>query len=368
MVSVGIDMSDFIKRYKEITGIECGIAIKDEVLKRSLLERSYRAYLRDKVRSGNLIIDQTGRLNPVLVGESSLSLPLTEMEDILLCSSPIRDISGRVIGYFFTYKNVHDMMASIALESLKGMVLVYIPSFFLLFAVWIWVTGSLSRRIENLLRITNLIRRKKFEGLDEEEIKDPRDEIDLVRNAIVETGIELKKFIEVLSKEVEVFSGKAYTDALTGVFNRRALEEFGARLIERTLSIGKPVSLLMIDIDNFKEVNDTYGHKIGDEVLKQVAETMRGTLRDSDLVFRYGGEEFLVVLPGANLEGALKAAENVRKRIEVKNFRVGDLELSLTVSIGVAQVREDVDEAIQKADRAMYIAKKTGKNRVATEE
>ncbi len=152
-------------------------------------------------------------------------------------------------------------------------------------------------------------------------------------------------------------------DMLTGAWQRG----FGLSLVEKLLSKGgeeeENLSVLFIDIDNFKQVNDTFGHKVGDTVLSGVANIIRDRLRRKDVFLRYGGEEFLIILPDTDIEGAIRLAEDIRQRVERQRFdKVG----RVTVSIGVAQRRgsESLNSLISRADRAMYRAKERGKNRV----
>ncbi|MBU1512404.1 GGDEF domain-containing protein, partial [Myxococcota bacterium] len=127
----------------------------------------------------------------------------------------------------------------------------------------------------------------------------------------------------------------------------------------------RPLSVIMADIDHFKRVNDTYGHLMGDQVLKQVATILSSVLRAGDAVIRYGGEEFLIVLPGVSAERALAIAERARKTIEATEFRFHEISFHTTISMGVAQLRpgESREDLIKRADEALYEAKHAGRNR-----
>jgi diguanylate cyclase (GGDEF)-like protein len=159
----------------------------------------------------------------------------------------------------------------------------------------------------------------------------------------------------------------AVTDGLTGLNNHKNFHErLGAeiRRFQRTL---RPFSLLLMDIDFFKKINDAYGHQAGDEVLREVAEIVKKALRDIDMAARYGGEEFAVLLIDTDKKGAASMAERLRKRIMKSAFNVDGNNIKVTVSIGVASCREDAEgteELIAKADRALYRAKEAGRNRV----
>jgi diguanylate cyclase (GGDEF)-like protein len=157
----------------------------------------------------------------------------------------------------------------------------------------------------------------------------------------------------------------ADTDPLTGVFNRRAWAHRLVELQERTRLRGEPLSLLFLDMDRFKEINDRLGHEAGDRALRQVAVVMRGELRDQDEIGRYGGEEFVVALPGADVPRAMQIAERIRSRLQMFASEAAEGGMP-TVSIGVASTRGELDaEAlVRHADRALYAAKRGGRNKV----
>ena len=159
----------------------------------------------------------------------------------------------------------------------------------------------------------------------------------------------------------------AVTDPLTGAYNREFLLARLPQEIEAAIDRDRPLSLALVDVDHFKAVNDQYGHGIGDVVLAEVARRLRGAIRGGDLLVRYGGEEFLAVLPKADAGRAWEVGERMRQRVCEKAFDVGDgLALLLRVSVGIAQWRmgETMPDLIERADTAMYEAKERGRNRV----
>lgn len=158
----------------------------------------------------------------------------------------------------------------------------------------------------------------------------------------------------------------AKTDPLTSTANRGAFFDQSQRLFERCRQDGSPFSLIMFDLDRFKSVNDTYGHQLGDRILRDFADTVRLSLRPNDLFGRYGGEEFAVVLPGASLETAHAIAERIRQSFAQGNEFVDGRPIKATVSAGVAIASPDsqLDQIIEAADQAMYVAKRAGRNRV----
>lgn len=166
----------------------------------------------------------------------------------------------------------------------------------------------------------------------------------------------------------EALREQATTDPLTGVANRRTILETLGRELERSRRVRNTCAVVFVDLDHFKRVNDTYGHATGDAVLRHAASTMRSILRPYDLLGRYGGEEFVVVLPGCDAAGAVAAAERLRASIAAASLTVGETTLHVTCSLGVAiggtGSDRDRDGLLAMADGALYDAKRAGRDRV----
>ena len=161
----------------------------------------------------------------------------------------------------------------------------------------------------------------------------------------------------------------ATIDGLTGLNNHRTFQERLEVEIERARRFKQHVSILMIDIDFFKRLNDTYGHRAGDEVLEKVSCRVTESIRNIDLAARYGGDEIVVILPETALDGALVTAERILNAVREHQIRMGDTIIPLTISIGVAAYPEDAgrrEALIERADRALYSAKEAGRNRVCS--
>ena len=194
--------------------------------------------------------------------------------------------------------------------------------------------------------------------------------VDAVIKAAV-ASIQRAQLIETTRADNARLEALAHTDPLTQALNRRALTvRLGAEL-DRARRYDSVLSLLMMDLDHFKRINDTYGHLVGDDVLREVASLLLNAVRSVDLVARYGGEEFVVVLPETAEQGAVAFAERTRERIEQHVFRSGErLQLQLTCSIGVASFPsarvESAEDLFARADAALYRAKADGRNRVTT--
>lgn len=165
----------------------------------------------------------------------------------------------------------------------------------------------------------------------------------------------------------QTVEASAITDALTGLFVRRYFAELAAEELQRSRRHRLPCTFLMVDLDIFKAKNDTYGHLVGDVVLRDVAQLLAGNLREIDLMARYGGEEFILLLVETNAEQAAPIAERLRQLIEIHSIRAYDELLHQTVSIGIACFPDDgqtLGELIERADQALYAAKRAGRNRV----
>jgi diguanylate cyclase (GGDEF)-like protein/PAS domain S-box-containing protein len=160
---------------------------------------------------------------------------------------------------------------------------------------------------------------------------------------------------------------QARIDLTTGIYNRRGLNELGIREIDRSQRFDRPLSLLMVDIDHFKRVNDTYGHPIGDLVLKELADRLKNHLRSIDILSRYGGEEFVIILPETATDHATEVAERLREVVEQKPFTPDGLALPITISLGISTLNGDaldIQTLIKNADDAMYVSKRSGRNQV----
>jgi two-component system cell cycle response regulator len=187
--------------------------------------------------------------------------------------------------------------------------------------------------------------------------------------ARVNTQVRRCRYTEQLRISVQTSIELAVTDALTGLYNRRYLETHLGHLVEHSINRGKALSVLTLDVDHFKSINDNHGHDAGDRVLQELCNRIRANIRNVDLACRTGGEEFVIVLPGTELAVAEKIAERLRKSVAGKRFNPGvEGGLDITVSVGIATLRgidDRVEDILKRADQALYRAKRDGRNRVA---
>lgn len=187
--------------------------------------------------------------------------------------------------------------------------------------------------------------------------------------ARVKTQIRRKRYQDALKSNYRQTISRSITDALTGLYNRHYLNNHLDNLVRQSLNNNKPMSIMILDMDHFKSVNDAYGHDIGDEVLKQTAEIIVKSIRSSDLAARLGGEEFVVLMPETDHDQAKEAAERIRRTMESTSMKVSHSvgQLNKTVSIGVAFMNDMGDNGqsmLKRADEALYKAKEGGRNRV----
>jgi len=187
----------------------------------------------------------------------------------------------------------------------------------------------------------------------------------LIRKQVREEG-KLRAMTESLSARSVTLEHAALTDGLTGMQNRRYFDDALREYLEEFRRIGKPVGLLVLDLDHFKSVNDTHGHDVGDEVLRVVAGCLREFTRYHDVVARLGGEEFAVVAPNMDTDMLIKLAERIRKAIASLSVTTGNVRLRVTTSVGIAiwDGKENAEQFYRRADRMLYEAKRLGRNRV----
>lgn len=192
---------------------------------------------------------------------------------------------------------------------------------------------------------------------------------------------QMRRMITMGDRMQEELQRSAHTDGLTGIANRRYFMESAQREINRSCQLGVPCALCLLDADHFKKINDTYGHDAGDKALKSIAEIMSHEIRDSDLVARFGGEEFVILLPGTSCRDAVKVTERLRQTIATTTISHNTHIFTMTVSMGLTGVTPEfdmhdtgrgkagsrntipvLDQLLQYADIALYAAKKNGRN------
>lgn len=179
---------------------------------------------------------------------------------------------------------------------------------------------------------------------------------------------QLKRLLEEKNQLIKQLEEMSFRDGLTGVYNRKYLEEYLDSSIRESMRYGSPVSVIITDLDHFKQVNDRYGHQVGDQVLRKFTERILNGIRRADILARYGGEEFVIVCKYTGLKGAVMLAEKLRKNVEDQPFRIGDIIIKIASSFGVASTEGktciSAAQLIGEADQFLYQAKKMGRNAV----
>lgn len=226
---------------------------------------------------------------------------------------------------------------------------------------------------EKMEAITRLDDIKRIKESLKEEIGQIRSTVRTKQKQETQQVEQLSRQVNTLRGELEKTRQETMLDGLTGAYNRRAFDIHLRECLERSAVMSFGFSLLLLDIDDFKVINDTHGHLTGDRVLVSLSHKCRQFIRSEDMAARYGGEEFAIILPGASLRNALKKARIIRKAVAATRYSAGDEPgaptLAVTVSIGVASVhkQDSVAALIERADKALYLAKRLGKNRVVSE-
>ncbi|MBN2332966.1 MAG: GGDEF domain-containing protein [Deltaproteobacteria bacterium] len=226
---------------------------------------------------------------------------------------------------------------------------------------------SLQRNQQNLQGMEKVVDLVSLRHLISDEINQVRESNVSLKHKLTEAQQQVQQ----LQSQLSQITNLATIDELTGLYNRRALF---SRLVEehsRVERYQEIFTLLILDIDDFKDVNDQHGHQVGDAILRKLANFIKGSLRTSDFISRFGGEEFIAILPSTSLEQAHQVAEKMRLLLGKKVFETenGTLKIKITVSMGISQCQagDTVDNLIKRADDALYRAKKSGKNMIATE-
>ncbi len=227
-----------------------------------------------------------------------------------------------------------------------------------------------SEKIEKITRLDDI---KKIKLALKQEVEQIKELVAVQKESGDRRIQQLAGKVDALKNELEKTQQASLIDNLTKIYNRGAFDDFIRELVEKNTVVKKPFSLLILDIDDFKKVNDIYGHLAGDSILLSFAQKCKKFVRSDDFLARYGGEEFVILLPGASLRNSLKKAKQLCNDIAAVRYTVGENSeeqyLSITTSIGVSTYKkgDTVKSVIKRADQALYMAKLSGKNKAVTE-
>lgn len=261
--------------------------------------------------------------------------PLFEdiLSEILMCIQPVIWIYFEKAGF----KNMNNYYLMIS-----GFILFYLGNLQDVMDEFYILEGPLSK-IENILVPTGLI---------------------TISIAVIWRFIEENKINNTLSKTNKIIYDKSIRDTLTGLYNRYHLEEHLDNILNELSKIHSEISVAFIDIDNFKTINDTYGHRTGDMTLKNLGEQINNCIRKSDYAFRYGGDEFLIIYPNTKAKTALQITERIKQKFSMSSAKENGIKLSLSIGIGAYKKFENHKNLIDRVDKIMYESKKNGKNQI----
>lgn len=296
--------------------------------------------------------------------------------DLVCGGFPLYDIQRKHIGAIATLINTSKQARILSEQKIYFLTILSAISLLIFVVISLISDRWIVKPIENLANATRYFAKG--------DLKNHRithhsgDELGLLSEAINDMAAQLDTLCssaETRSSELEALNRKletlAITDGLTGLYNHRYFYNKIAEEIHRSNRYNHPLSLIIADIDNLKSFNDTYGHTGGDSLLKTFAETIKATVRDTDIVARYGGDEFALLLPETDLKAAMEMAERIRSQIHARSYFQKELPANadISASFGVAEFSlhgESEKELVKRADKALYEAKKTGRNRVVS--
>ncbi|ACG58095.1 diguanylate cyclase [Hydrogenobaculum sp. Y04AAS1] len=368
---------DYLSKLENISWV---VVLHTKVIKKLYNQQSFwDNYVGGKIITKKYIVDSykdNNALSIFLYSKKSKIISY-KVENIgedyyLIMEIPIINVSGIELGNVYLIKNISWIYKQ---EHRQFLVLTIYGITFtsILLIIIIFIVSQIIKDINNLLSVALKLKEKDFLHLDEVE-KDPilekdiskLNEISKLKKITYMMAIEIKKLVSELQKDKEKFQDMAYKDALTGIYNRRFFFEEINISIEQAKRANVPICIVMYDIDNFKKVNDTYGHDMGDVVLKDFANVIVSSIRKSDIPARLGGEEFAAYLYNTDIENGFRVANNIRQNFENSTHTLNGTTIKCTCSGGIYQIQQEdgIDSALKKVDEALYVAKRTTKNRV----
>jgi len=362
-VSLGIDLHE-INHYIQDTHpeVKSYFLLDDAKLQDSLLKDKYEILIKDSQDLNNYKVFGTKKKLDFI----NLNKKFVYKDEILYSIFSIEDFDDKIIGYFIFEDTIENFIAV-----LFNYTLLYILMFFFIgltsvYIFWI-LLSTYNKEIQHIMNLLTALTNKDFKKVIKyrEKLGSTYKELENIENKIFDTSKDIEMYIELLSKEIQDYSDKAFKDVLTETFNRRALEDIGVKMLAKNNLALKSTSIIMLDIDNFKVINDTYGHTVGDIALKHLSSHIKQIIRKDDLFVRYGGEEFVILLPNITSTSLVEVAEKIRLTIQNDVIEINNIKISFTVSLGVCEsLISDIDlnDFVQKADEKLYLAKNNGKN------
>ena len=371
VVSVGLHLINYSVLFSEAFQTKNILIYNDAILKQRLLPVKYDTFLKGKIENDGWVYDsQFARKYESIIGSVDFKsehqrYDINGEEHVVVCI-PLRDKNKIVNAYMLLIKP----MGYIKNSSLRQLltIIVIVEALLVILATYVFIKKDVLR-IYKLIDLLKNIGCNDFSRLDSFIISKDRDELSVLEQHTIEMAQKLSIQFDNFANSVEKFKFHAEHDTLTGLLNRRTLEENQVSIFEGVEY--HSLSVMMLDIDYFKKINDTYGHDHGDIVLKEVANAIESVVRKDDLVFRYGGEEFCIILKNTPPRQAVIVSEKLRRTIENLDIYVKyndrDLKISLTISGGLSVYTEEyktIYDLIRTADKLLYKAKEAGRNQV----
>ena len=368
---LGTDFKEAVRFTATVNGMNWFIMYSRDLLQRFAEgdPEFFDRFIDGKKAVPDYIVEGAFRLRLVQIAKHIAGYEIVDNFRTLLIDYPIVVQGAHPVGRVVFVKDFTPILEEVLLT--PAIFIAYSLSLVLILSVALFlIFNKIVRDILFLRKLTAKFKESDFSQVRElsEALRKTktRDELFYLKRSILDMAYELENYMNRLKSEKEKFEEMAYTDPLTGLSNRRFFMKEAEHFFEYARRYGEPISLIMLDIDDFKKINDTYGHDVGDLVLKRLADVIRSNTRKSDIPARFGGEEFIILLPTTNTEGALLVAERIRRDFKSSGVRLNGDVVMTTVSIGLATLTEEdsLDELIKKADEALYRAKRTGKDKV----
>ncbi|MCX8164707.1 MAG: GGDEF domain-containing protein [Aquificaceae bacterium] len=366
---VGTSLEEILRLISGLMDLEWVIYYERRYLN-DILETSIDEFIKGKIVIENRVIDRfsSEKVLNVPAHVTGYALYGSMLEKALLMEIALIDHKGFPFGKILLVKDISVIYRE-AYVVFVALALYSIVMVSFLSLVLLKIVSALADRIIFLKDVTASIEKKDFSVVKLLENSHSRwkDEVYELKHSIQNMAVSLKTAFEELEKKQKELEQLAYYDPLTGLPNRRFFFDHANLILESSKRYGTPLSLLVMDIDHFKRINDTYGHEAGDIMLKSFAEILRKSIRQSDMPARFGGEEFVLLMPNTNLQQGKVVAERIRVSFQ-NNFIIYDgNEINTTLSGGLVSFSpnvESIDELIKMADEALYKAKESGRNRI----
>ena len=369
VISVGLHLNNYSKLFYQSLNTKNILIYKNSILKQRLSPANYKKFLKNKTKFDGWVFDTKyaqeykSQIKSLDFKQKQQTKLINDVKTILL-SLPLIDDQHIINGYLLLIKPIIVSQENRSLSTLMIYLLV-IESLFFIVLSYIFIKKYV-QRIYNLIDILNEISENNFTNVYNFKPVNNNNELSILEKNTINMAKKLSLTFNNFSSNISKFKFQAEHDPLTGLLNRKTLDEIDSNLLKSIEE--NNLSVIMLDIDYFKQINDTYGHTTGDIVLKKVAHKISSLLREDDLIFRYGGEEFFIILKNNTKEKAKTVAHKIIKSIEnLKIYSQNGEQITVTISGGLAHYntkQKTLSELIKSADKALYKAKDSGRNQI----